>query len=47
MSKNKIKLYGIDVESEDDGEYVPDEQEDSEVSKNLDHPQILNIDEIY
>lgn len=46
MSKT-IKLYGIDIESDDDVEYVPEEQEDSEVNKNLNHPKILNIDEIY
>lgn len=29
MSKKKIKLYGIDIESDDDVEYVPEESEES------------------
>lgn len=46
MSK-KIKLYGIDIESDDDVEYVPEESDDSNHNKNTNHPKILNIDEIY
>ncbi|CAD8136517.1 unnamed protein product [Paramecium octaurelia] len=47
MSKKKIKLYGIDIESDDDQEYVPDEQDISENNKNLSHHKTFNIDEIY